>query len=185
WAYLEGLSTTLSIDSIPGGALLYHGSPDKPDGTVLTQEAAAHAAAKHKEKWLLGGHVHRVRLFRVGQQRVAAVGSVGLSLDKIGGVACYALLDGDKIVFRHVMYDLDAAVEAFKQSGYPEAVPYFSKAMAGIMVTGIGYFGVLDNFVYEYVERQLGHSPEKISDEMWLEAAPLWKVEDWLEEIIG
>ena len=184
WTYLEGLSKTLSLNSVSGGALLYHGSPEKSDGTILAQETAAEAAADHKEKWLLGGHVHRTRLFRVGYQRVAAVGSVGLSLDKIGGVACYTLLDRDHLVFRHVAYDLNAAIVAYKNSDYMKNVPYFSHAGAMTMITGLPYVGKLIDFINEYVLERLGYKPENIPEALCVEAAQAWKVEGWLEEMI-
>jgi len=39
---------------------------------------------------------------------VVNVGSVGLSCDKIGGATCYALLDGDDIVFLMCLMTLKA-----------------------------------------------------------------------------
>jgi len=112
WRFLENLSPNKCI----GDMLIFHGSPDKLTGGALEQEEAEALAKGQDAKWLIGGHTHKAKLFQVGAQYVVNAGSVGLSSNNIGGTACYLLLDGDKISFRHITYDLEAAVKAIKDS---------------------------------------------------------------------
>jgi len=133
WNYLEGLEKTLQVNDM----LLFHGSPERLKGEILCQKGAEELAGKHDAKWLIGGHIHSAKLFRVGAQRVVNAGSVGLSFDNIGGVACYALLDGDKIVFRHVSYDVERAINAIKTSDlYSLAGNYANESIFHMMHGG-------------------------------------------------
>ena len=185
WTYLENLGETQVMGEVTGRALLYHGMPEDSFGQIKNQEPAEKTAAGHTEKWLLGGHYHKTRLYRVGEKRVVVNGSVGISMDKIGGTACYALLDDENITFRHVAYDLDAALSAFKASELFERGPYFSRAVAAAMITGRDYangYNGLFPFVESYVKERLGQLPKVIPAELWDEAAEAWRVEDWLEE---
>jgi len=180
WDYIKSLPKTRIMDSIPGGALLYHGKPDDSAGKILEYEVAAEVASQHKEKWLLGGHVHRARMFRVGNQRVGAVGSVGLSIDKVGGVACYTLLDGENFTFRHVSYDLDKAISIYKNSELVKNDPFFTYAAAAVMLSGHGYVDELMDFIKAYIG-------DDCSTKKWLEAVDAWKLtlDGWLRDKIG
>jgi len=179
WTYLEGLSNTLHIDNVPGGALLYHGSPAKPNGEILDYKAAKGFADSCAERWLFGGHIHRARLYRIGQKRVAAVGSVGMSLDKAGGVAAYTLFDGERLVFRHVAYDVDAAVAAFKASEWRQSIdPGIARAVMATMISGENHVGEFFKFVRRFAE------DADMTESIWEEATRAWGVDDWLEERI-
>lgn len=183
WSYLESLKGTRSMDCVPGGALLFHGRPDNVFANIESYESALEVAAMHQERWLFGGHIHSLRLFHIGQQRVAAVGSVGMAADEIwiGGTAAYALLDADKIVFRHVAYDLDSAISAFKASEYGQYIaPCVARAYLATLISGQNYMGKFMTFVWEYAKKQ-GCNDETIPDALWQEAGKTWKVEDWLE----
>jgi len=132
WAFLEGLTSTLSIDTIPGGAFLSHAKPwDCRDG-IDTKEDAIEAVASRTEKWLFSGHYHHMRAFRIGEQRVVCVGSVGISVDGVGGMACYTLLDGDKLSFRHIDYDIDSTITDLKNNG----LAGFTEGYAFALVSG-------------------------------------------------
>ena len=184
WEFLEGLAEKQTKGDVPGRALLYHSNPEGTYAPIPDWKTAAEEAAKHTEKWLLGGHTHVSRVFCVNEQRVVVAGSVGLSLDNIGGMACYALLDGSSISFRHVPYDIDAALEAFMVSEAFERGPYYSRAIMATLLTGRAHFGGLDDFISKYVQEKLGYVPEIIPKELWNEAADNWKLEDWIEEKI-
>jgi len=133
WSYLEKLEQSLRIED----KLIFHGTPEQFRGEILCQNDAEELAKRHSAKWLIGGHTHRARLFRVGNQRVVNVGSVGLSCDNIGGgTACYALLDEDNISFRYVSYDVDAAVRAIEDSELYVLAADFAKFSIAIMRTG-------------------------------------------------
>jgi len=130
WAFLEALSNTQAFDKIINGAFLFHGKPNDSMNGIHTKADAKEAAAYCSEKWLLCGHTHQSRAFRIGHQRIVTVGSVGLSMDFIGGTACYTLLDRDKISIRHVAYDVDAAIASLQTSELARLAPGFSAANA-------------------------------------------------------
>jgi len=133
WNYLKSLGKTKHINDV----LLFHGRPDDSRVPVLSQAHAEEVATQHGAKWLIGGHTHQARLFRVGDRYVVNVGSVGVSIDGIGGTACYALLDGDKLVFRHVAYDVDAAINAIKNSEPYKLAKEFAKETISFMKYGM------------------------------------------------
>jgi len=148
WEYLEGLPEVRSM----GDALLYHGRPDGQRGSTETQQEAAEVAAKFKEKWLFGGHIHEAHLFHVGQQRVAVIGSVGLSADgRFAGITSYALFDGENLQFRHLTYDVEAAVKALKASDYGKYLePNTARAVIATMLSGHNYVGEFMDYVYKH-----------------------------------
>ena len=111
---MEGLETSKRIDD----TLVFHGSPENLNKRILTQDDAESLARRHNAKLLIGGHTHRSKLFSVGNQRVVNAGSVGLSCDMMEGTACYALLDGDNVVFRHASYDVERAIRAIQDSAF-------------------------------------------------------------------
>ena len=123
WDFLQSLPTTCQV----GNALLFHGTPQDTRGLVSSQKEAAELAAKHDARWLFGGHTHKAQMYRVGSQQVVGVGSVGLASNGIYGAACYVLLDGDKITFRHVSYDLDSAIAAIKNSELYKLAPTYAR----------------------------------------------------------
>ena len=173
WDFLESLEGIRRFDNVSGGALLYHGTPKNSEGSILSKEEAEKVAAEHDEKWLLGGHTHTARLFRVGagadagKQSVVGVGSVGLSMDGIGGTACYALL-GEDLVFRHVTYDVEAAIAALKASSLAECAPGFSRANTLSMASGRNHIASLMNFCQAY-------------NGSWEEAEQVWDGSECME----
>jgi len=182
--FIKKLPSMLSF----GDTLLYHGSPESATGTILSYEDATNTIAKAEEtkKFLFGGHTHKSRLYKVGDVQLVGVGSVGLSFDEIVGVACYALFDGKTIAFRHVPYDMETALAQFRKSDLWEFSPYFSKSFAATMLTGKNYTMGFDNFVgllpfaHNYAKE---HSKDS-NNELWEEGAKMWKIDDWLEELL-
>jgi len=150
WDYLDGLSSTLAFDRIAGGAFLFHAKPDDSMNGIHTEELAAKAVIGRTEKWLLCGHTHQARLYRLGEQNVVTVGSVGHSMDSIGGAACYVLIDEDRVVFRHVSYDVEATLNDLKNSSLSKCSPGFSKANALSVTTGRNYVHALLHFAQDY-----------------------------------
>ena len=85
WEALRALPERLALDYVPGGALLFHGTPGAVRGQVYTLAQAQQAARGLPQRWLACGHIHKARWFRVGSRAVVNAGSVGLSLDGLGG----------------------------------------------------------------------------------------------------
>ena len=150
WAFLEQLNSTLAFDQIIKGAFLFHAKPQDSNNGILTMENARQATMYRDEKWLLCGHTHQAKLFRVGEQRVVTVGSVGLSMDGIGGTACYVLIDEDKVTFKHVSYDIEATIADLKNSTLPSYAPGFSRANVLAVTYGENYVVALFDFVQAY-----------------------------------
>ena len=187
WDFFSKLPRTIRSSSVPGGALLFHGSPDDPSGKVICQQSAEEVLAKHSEKWLIGGHSHEFRLFRNKAQTFAGISSVGWPLDGVGGVASYALLDRDKITFRSVSYDVDAVIAAMRDGPLATLAPAVTRALAAIALTGQRYIdgpkGIL-TFAQDYAQKRLGHETTEIPPDIWEEVELLWRPEPWLREKI-
>ena len=132
WALLESLPRTLTV----GDKLFFHGSPEKLTEQIFTQKEAEDLAGRHDAKWLIGGHIHRARLFKVGNRRVLNAGSVGIPCDDIAGAACYALMDGESAHFRHVSYDVEAAVSAIEKSEIYKLANEYARAIISVMRSG-------------------------------------------------
>ncbi|MCL2015974.1 MAG: metallophosphatase family protein [Defluviitaleaceae bacterium] len=189
--FLAKLPKTI-IKSAKPSVLLYHGTPTDIEGVILSQETAEATIKGYSQTLLIGGHSHKARYFRLNNQKIIGVGSVGLPFDELPGTACYALLDGenlDKTTFRHVAYDLDAALLALKNSELAERSPYFSKSFALTAVTGENYTkGAkgLWTFIDNYAE-QHGYSTNNIPNDFWEQAAKLWQpvISPYLAEKIG
>ncbi|MCL1989231.1 MAG: metallophosphatase family protein [Firmicutes bacterium] len=191
--FLENMAREIIVES--KNALLYHGSPTDIEGVILSHETAQATVQNHSQTLLVGGHSHKARYFTINGKTLIGIGSVGLSFDELPGTACYTLIDFDEnsqlknVVFRHVAYDLTAALLALKNSELPERSPYFTKSFALTAVTGQNYTKGADGiwtFIDNYAEKH-GYSPDNIPDDFWENAAKLWKpnVSPYLLEKIG
>jgi len=181
WDFFESLPQTLTID----GALLFHGRPNSTRGLILEEENARVVAEKEQAAWLFCGHTHMARQFLLGRQRVVNVGSVGVSLNGIGGTACYVLFDGEKVVFRQVSYDVEKAVAAMTDSAFMALSPGIVRATAMEMRTGRHYVMGLVQFAQAYAERELGYAPSIVPAELWDAAERAWDGTEWLEGRFG
>jgi diadenosine tetraphosphatase ApaH/serine/threonine PP2A family protein phosphatase len=72
------------------------------------------------EKTIVGGHTHVQFDRRVGDRRLVNAGSIGLPYEGESGIACWALL-GPEVGLRRARYDVQRAVDALADSGYPDA----------------------------------------------------------------
>lgn len=188
WESMKAQSTFLPLDGVPGGAALFHGSPEKARGKIRLQEHAITAAACVPHRWLACGHTHNARLFRVGGQIIINAGSVGIPLDGMAGAACYALLDETSepssmrsVAFRQVPYDVDAAVAALKKSELAALAPGVSRAIASELLTGRHHMMGLLEFCKAYAERELGAPIDDIPPALWAEAEALWDGREWIK----
>lgn len=181
WAYLKALPLVLPVDELPGGALLYHGSPTEVRGETMTWAQADAAAGSARERWLLGGHTHEARLFYGDGWTVVNAGSVGISQDWIGSVACYALIDTGRVraglpgvSFRHVGYDVERTERALEERGVAEMAPGICRAMRLEMRTGGRYLVGLMEYAHTYAARVLGGPVVEIPPDVWRAAETAW-----------
>ena len=114
------LSLSLDVDGL-GGVLFCHATP-RSDEEIITrltpEESVAAALDGVEERVIVCGHVHVQYDRRVGQQRVVNAGSVGLPYE--GRAAAYWTLLGPDVEQRATEYDVTAAIEAMRATGYPD-----------------------------------------------------------------
>ena len=170
WAYLERLPRFAPIPHITGGALIFHATPQDILTGITSQEEAAALAESHPQKWLIGGHVHRTQIYRVGTQHIATVGSVGLSADGIGGIATYALLNPATraLSIRHITYDVEAAIADFHASPYGRFIePYIARAYTATLRTGENHLAKFFRHMHENANKLHQTTPEKLTPDQW------------------
>jgi len=166
--FVEQLPLTKQI----GDKLLFHGTLDDPEVKIDSQSHAEAVAANQDAKWIFCGHSHVSQMYKVGDKRVICVGSVGLSFDGIGGTACYVLLDGDHIVFRHVAYDVDAFLRDAKENGMYERQPGFAVATELTLKTGKNHINEEANSLGEFANNFNGTWEE--AERAYVEANHKW-----------
>jgi putative phosphoesterase len=105
-----------------GPVLFCHGSPrsDEEIVTAITPPKRLDPMLDGVlEQTIVGGHTHVQFDRRVGDRRLVNAGSVGLPYEGEAGIACWALL-GPDVELRRAHYDVQRAVEALDESGYPD-----------------------------------------------------------------
>ena len=122
-AWLAALPDTQSVDVDGLGPTLFcHGSPrsDEELITFATPEARIRAAlAGVDERVLVTAHTH-IQFDRLAaEKRLVNAGSVGMPYESLPG-AYWALL-GPGLDLRRTEYDRDAAAEAIRGTGFPDA----------------------------------------------------------------
>jgi putative phosphoesterase len=122
-AWLAALPDTqrVAVDGL-GPVLFCHGSP-RSDEEILTaispDERVAAAVAGVEEDVVVCGHTH-VQFDRwVAGKRLVNAGSVGMPYEARPGA--YWLLLGPEVELRRTDYDLEAAAEAIRATGFPDA----------------------------------------------------------------
>ena len=123
WELLSGapLTARADVDGL-GGVLCFHGTP-RSDQEILTKVSpegrVAEALAGVAERVAVHGHTHVQYDREVAGRRVVNAGSVGSPYEGRRG-AFWALL-GPEVELRRTEYDVEAAVEAIRATGYPGA----------------------------------------------------------------
>jgi diadenosine tetraphosphatase ApaH/serine/threonine PP2A family protein phosphatase len=123
-AFLASLPHPLSRDVDGLGSVLFcHGSPrsDEEIITAITPPKRLDPMLDGvRERVIVCGHTH-VQFDRiVGDRRLVNAGSVGMPYEGEAGIACWVLL-GPDVELRRSRYDVAAAVQAIRASGYPDA----------------------------------------------------------------
>lgn len=187
--WMRRLPSLLLLEDLPGGAALYHGSPAAVRGKIYDAGQAAEACKATPQRWLAGGHTHLSKRFCFGAQTVLGAGSVGLSLDGVGGLANYVLIrehqpphSPGSVVFRRVCYDLEAAVFAMDKQGFGQQWPGLNRATVLEMRTGRHHVQSLLAFCASYAMQALGKPSleGEIPPDLWQEAEALWDGAPWI-----
>jgi diadenosine tetraphosphatase ApaH/serine/threonine PP2A family protein phosphatase len=118
-AFIESFEPTVVVDDV----LYCHATPadDEPFVTVLTSdELAAETIGEVEQPVVVIGHTHSQFDRRLGSLRLVNAGSVGMPYEDEPG-AYWALVDAGGPELRRTAYDLDAAAERIRASGWPIA----------------------------------------------------------------
>jgi predicted phosphodiesterase len=111
----------VEVDGL-GAVLFCHGSP-RSDEEILTRISAearvAAAVAGVEERVVVSGHTHVQFDREIAGKRLVNPGSVGMPYGAQPG-AYWALL-GPDVQLRRTAYDLEAAAEAVRATGFPAA----------------------------------------------------------------
>jgi diadenosine tetraphosphatase ApaH/serine/threonine PP2A family protein phosphatase len=118
-AFLAASQLTIALD----GVLYCHATPtaDEPFVTVLTpDEIARETIGPVDEPTVVIGHTHSQFDRRLGDLRLVNAGSVGMPYEDEPG-AYWALLRDGEPELRRTAYDLEAAAERVRATGWPIA----------------------------------------------------------------
>jgi putative phosphoesterase len=122
-AFLKGLPETVVLDIDDLGPVLFcHGSP-RSDEEIVTERSPdlrlEAALAGVTQQVVVHGHTHVAYDREFGLYRVICPGSVGMPYADMPGA--YWGMFGPGFAQRHTVYDLDAAAERIRASGWPQA----------------------------------------------------------------
>ena len=120
----------MEVDGL-GEVLFCHGSP-RSDEEILT----AITPPKRLDPILDGvtqnlvvcGHTHAQFDRLVGDRRLVNAGSVGMAYEGEPGIAAWAIL-GPTVELRRTAYDVEAAAELVRETGFPEADELVNEAL--------------------------------------------------------
>ena len=129
--FLAGLPLTEHVEVEELGRVVFCHATPRSDEEIVTrvtpESRMAEALAEVEAEVVVCGHVH-VRYDRaVAGKRVVNPGSVGLPYEAEPG-AYWALL-GPAVSLRRVEYDVAAAVEAIRATGFPAAEEMFAETL--------------------------------------------------------
>ncbi len=124
-AFLGGLPDTCLLDVTGLGRVRFcHGTP-RSDDEILTErtsdERLAEALADVGQATVVHGHTHVPYDRRVGARRLICPGSVGMPY---GDTGSHWAIFGPDVDLRRTDYDLAAAAERIRQSGWPQAASF-------------------------------------------------------------
>ena len=122
-AFLKGLPETVVLDVDDLGTVLFcHGSPRSDEETVTERSPELRleaALAGVTQQVVVHGHTHFAYDREFGLYRLICLGSVGMPYADMPGA--YWGMFGPGFAQRHTVYDLDAAAERIRASGWPQA----------------------------------------------------------------
>lgn len=128
-----------------------HGTPGKLRGNVTFEEGLLDTALHEiTQKYLLGGHSHHQKIYEAFGKTYVNPGSLGVSMDGVGGRASFAMLTAAptdnceafewRAELLTIPYDVDKYLKDFSESGLDEYGMVLTRALKKSLVTGINYF---------------------------------------------
>lgn len=140
--YLAALPSAHRVGADGVRVLFVHATPGDCVSTILPlqreEDLRVHLEAADADV-LVMGHVHRAFAFRHGGVLLVNAGAVGFSLDGDWRPA-YAVLDTvhGSVELRRVAYDVERALAAARESGFPVPVEEYEQALRS------GWWGPID-----------------------------------------
>ncbi len=122
---LRSWELSLVLDDV----LYCHATPhsDEPFVTILTpDELAAELVGEVGHPTVVIGHTHSQFDRRIGELRLVNAGSVGMPYEDAPG-AYWALVENGEPELRRTEYDLEAAAERIRASGWPTAEEWIAE----------------------------------------------------------
>lgn len=133
----------LPVDVRIGRTLLTHGTPGDPYHLVYEEDLPGVLDSLPEDvDLLLSGHNHLLWDVRHGQRRAFNPGSAGLNEAGNGGMARFAVWDGEELTSHLVPYSIDDTIRAYIAMGYADAAPEMIRACIQELRTA-EYQGVL------------------------------------------
>ena len=145
--FLESMpeENILSLDEFPN-LYICHGIPGNVRGNVDAEPELKQLALKTiAGDYLLGGHSHKQELFYWEDKMYLNPGSLGYSLDGIGGNIQFAMIHCNKTTNRweaeliSIPYDAISFLKDFNESGLDELGFVLNRAVKKTVLTGINY----------------------------------------------
>jgi predicted phosphodiesterase len=125
---IAGWPMTLRLNVPPIGDVLFCHATPRDENEIFTQVTAEERLMPMfdavKAAVVVCGHTHMQFDRRVGKTRVVNAGSVGMPFGPAG--ADWLIL-GPDVELLHTNYDVDAAAERIRRSGYPGAEEFVTK----------------------------------------------------------
>lgn len=182
WEWMQRLPLTVELPFGSNTALLCHGSPLHTRDKMNSEEALEEALYGQEATLLLCGHTHRVGERQYKEKKIVNAGSVGISLDGIGGTACYTLLNEETgaITQRKVAYNAEETIKAIQNSALPELAPGVTRAIILELRSGRSHLMGLLEFCQRYAKKQYGITENPLPDAIWREAEQKWDGTEWL-----
>ena len=146
-AFLESMpeEKSLSLECLPD-LYICHGLPGNVCGNVNAEPELRELALQTiPGDYLLGGHSHKQELFYWNDKIYLNPGSLGYSLDGMGGNIQFALMHGDKNTNKweteliSIPYDANSFLQDFTESGLDEIGFVLNRAVKKTIITGINY----------------------------------------------
>jgi predicted phosphodiesterase len=120
--FLADFQPTVALDVDDLGPVLFcHGSP-RSDTEIITTQTSTERLSRIlegvTEPLVVGGHTHRQFVHHAGDRRFVNAGSVGSPYE--GRPGAFWALFGPQISLRCTDYDVSAAADQLRETGYPD-----------------------------------------------------------------
>ncbi len=134
---MEGIDLALPMDLRRGRVLFTHATPGQPYHLVSPDGLAdVLAELPAGVDCLVSGHNHQRWDVSIGHKRAFNPGSVGLEENDRGGIAPFAVLDGETLTHHEVAYDVRRTLLAYANTGAAAVAPEMCRMVARVMLTG-------------------------------------------------